>query len=218
MKYYLVVTGVVLSSVGIGYSLGVYSQKRRDIPEKVTKQVAPAREFRHSDVNRPTPSTPEKPAKPVKKAPKPVKPVEEPADEAVEKKTDYSSISRSNKRVDNPDIFVDSDDFDDVDETVGERIQYITADEWESHPKGYGVLRLTYFADEEVVADNFGSILKEPLHSKLIGDTIEQIEIGRFEDEGAAFIRNNEVEKDIVVEYTYESYKAIHGEEVNLDV
>lgn len=215
MKYYLVVTGVVLSSVGIGYSLGVYSQKRRDIPEKVTKKVAPEREFRHSDVNRPTPSTPEKPAKPVKKAPKPVK---EPADEVVEKKTDYSSISRSNKRVDNPDIFVDSDDFDDVDEAIGERLEYIAPEEWENHPKGYGVLRLTYFQEEEVVADNFGSILKEPLHSKLIGDTIEQIEIGRFEDEGAAFIRNNEVEKDIVVEYTYESYKAIHGEEVNLDV
>lgn len=215
MKYYLVVTGVVLSSVGIGYSLGVYSQKRRDIPEKVTKKVAPEREFRHSDVIRPTPSTPEKPAKPIKKVPKPV---EEPADEAVEKKTDYSSISRSNKRVDNPDIFVDSDDFDDVDEAIGDRLEYITPEEWENHPKGYGVLRLTYFQEEEVVADNFGSILKEPLHSKLIGDTIEQIEIGRFEDEGAAFIRNNEVEKDIVVEYTYESYKDTHGEEVNLDV
>src|SRR5699024_12624546 len=97
MKYYLVVTGVVLSSVGIGYSLGVYSQKRRDIPEKVTKQVAPDREFRHSDVNRPTPSTPEKPAKPVKKAPKQGKPVEEPADEAVEKKTDYSSSSEERR-------------------------------------------------------------------------------------------------------------------------
>src|SRR5699024_12595277 len=108
MNYYLVVTGVVLSSVGIGYSLGVYSQKRRDIPEKVTKKVAPKREFRHSDVNRPTPSTPEKPAKPVKKAPKPVKPVEEPADEAVEKKTDYSSISRTNKTGDNPDMFDES--------------------------------------------------------------------------------------------------------------
>src|SRR5699024_11585699 len=117
------------------------------------------------------------------KAPKPVKPVEEPADEAVEKKTDYSSISRSNKRVDSPDIFVDSDDFDDVDETVGERIQYITADEWESHPKGYGVRRLTYFADDDGVADNFGSILKEPLHSKLIRDTIAQISIGRVADE-----------------------------------
>src|SRR5699024_6530782 len=133
-------------------------------------------------------------------------------------KTDYSSISRSNKRVDSPDIFVDSDDFDDVDETVGERIQYITADEGESHPKGYGVLRLTYFADDEDVADNFGSILKEPLHATVMGDNIEQIEIGRFEDEGAACNRNNEVEKDIVVEHTSESYKDIHGEEVNLDV
>lgn len=208
MKYYLVVTGVVLSSVGIGYSLGVYSQKRRDIPKKVAEKVAPKREFRHSDVNRPTPSTPEKREKPVKK----------PADEVVEKKTDYSSISRSNKRVDNPDIFVDSDDFEDVnDESVGERLEYLSELEWEDHPKGYGVLRLTYFVDEEVISDNFGSILKEPLHSQLIGDTIERIEIGQFDDEGAAYIRNNEVEKDIVVQYTYDSYKTIHGEEVNLD-
>src|SRR5699024_5624967 len=119
MKYYLVVTGVVLSSVGIGYSLGVYSQKRRDIPEKVTKKVAPEREFRHRDVNRTTPSTPEKPAKPVKKAPKPVKPDEEPADEAGEKNTEYTTISRSYKRVDCLDNFVDCHDVDDVEESVG---------------------------------------------------------------------------------------------------
>lgn len=195
MKINAYICGVVAASVALGFSMGVQFQKNRVRPTKVVRKTPKPEPKRHCDVSDPTPEVGEK-EESVRKNPISLP---EPDDNGPE---DYTKVF--GKKMPTPEELLE-EELTAMDEDPP--FEYFkTFQEWNDHPYGYGVLSLNYYEHEDVLADNFDTLLPDESIPNTIGEGLDMLLDGYFTEEGIAYIRNNQRELDIRITPTTEAY------------
>lgn len=199
MKTNAYIFGVVVASVALGFSMGAQFQKNRLRPKKVvrkTPKTEPKPEpKRHCDVSDPTPEVGEK-EESVRTNPISLP---EPDDNGPE---DYTKVF--GKQMPTPEELLE-EELTAMDEEPP--FEYFkTFQEWNDHPYGYGVLSLNYYQNEDVLADNFDTLLPDEAIPNTVGEGLDMLIDGYFTENGIAYIRNNQRELDIRITPTTEAY------------
>lgn len=199
MKTNAYICGVVVASVALGFSMGAQFQKNRLRPKKVvrkTPKTEPKPEpKRHCDVSAPTQEVGEK-EESVRTNPISLP---EPDDNGPE---DYTKVF--GKQMPTPEELLE-EELTAMDEEPP--FEYFkTFQEWNEHPYGYGVLSLNYYQNEDVLADNFDTLLPDEAIPNTVGEGLDMLIDGYFTEDHIAYIRNNQRELDIRITPTTEAY------------
>lgn len=198
MKQGAYICGVVVASIALGFSMGVQFQKNNVRPTRIVRKAQKPEITRHSDETDPTQEVDENKES---EAPVRTNPISlpEPDDNGPK---DYTKVFE--REMPSPEELLE-EEIEGMDELP--HFEYFkTFSEWNDHPHGYGVLSLNYYENDDVLADNFDTLVPEASINLIVGEGLDMMFDGYFPEEGIAYIRNNQREQDVRITPTLKPF------------